>query len=615
MDALRRPRRSIDYQPLQGSEIRLLKFLPSPPDGLVCCTMVHVSLDQKPDFCALSYVWGDPKDPIPMVINGRVFDITQRLFLALRCLQKAPINPEICGGEPAAAAKPDIYWWIDAICINQNDLAEKASQVPRMRHIYGSATRVAICFGDVLDDMVPDMGRLFAVARRFGQQLLAQESQDTYLEVLFEQLVWTKIDEPVKLATALAGLASSDWFERVWVLQESIVPSVSPLVIAGEFVTDLEDLFLFEWCLYSLALLEMHENRAVIVDQIDHQQFIMISNGRFEKIKMKREQYQSRAKQNATEPNNEPMKRFAKELSHALIKLEGRKSTFQHDKIYGLLGLSTLPPLLPEKLLPDYGLPYQTVFYEYTKFIIEETCSLDILRTKANESPGVPTWVPDFGPEFTDPETHSNVTICQPRFSLDGKEMTLDGCLLTTCLALFEREDMRKNIYNPAQAFEIVSKFHMASVKPAAAMNGVPTAKIWGQLTSYGLHDIGIKIEDTMVILNVLEEAREPTEDELASFSQLLFAVARTLLVNTPFLTIDGRIGVGSRFQDSNLPLPSNGDLIVVFRGLAVPARLRPAGAKFEFVAVVDFLDDYHVKDQYGNDFFVSREARPFTLV
>lgn len=40
--------------------------------------------------------------------------------------------------------------WIDAICINQHDLAEKARQIPLMTRIYSTAARVLVWLGKLL---------------------------------------------------------------------------------------------------------------------------------------------------------------------------------------------------------------------------------------------------------------------------------------------------------------------------------------------------------------------------------------------------------------------------------------------------------------------------------
>ena len=79
------------------------------------------------DFFALSYTWGDPNDMREILVNDVSVQVTANLEAALRQLQKkAPI-------------KAGVKVWIDALCLNQGDDAEKAVQVPRMRDIYGQA--------------------------------------------------------------------------------------------------------------------------------------------------------------------------------------------------------------------------------------------------------------------------------------------------------------------------------------------------------------------------------------------------------------------------------------------------------------------------------------------
>jgi hypothetical protein len=78
-------------------------------------------------------VWGDPTSMEPILINGKKYNITKNLYDALNSL------PDI--------DKSSVWWWIDAICIDQQDNTEKSMQVPRMTHIYSSAYRVLAWLG------------------------------------------------------------------------------------------------------------------------------------------------------------------------------------------------------------------------------------------------------------------------------------------------------------------------------------------------------------------------------------------------------------------------------------------------------------------------------------
>ncbi|KAH8646926.1 heterokaryon incompatibility protein-domain-containing protein [Tricladium varicosporioides] len=83
----------------------------------------------SPPYEALSYVWGNPNITQRMKVNGWPLDITTNLFRALLYLRDTTKFRRL---------------WIDAICINQKDIDERAKQVTLMRSIYASAARVIV---------------------------------------------------------------------------------------------------------------------------------------------------------------------------------------------------------------------------------------------------------------------------------------------------------------------------------------------------------------------------------------------------------------------------------------------------------------------------------------
>lgn len=98
--------------------------------------------DTPPIYEALSYVWDIIGDPVDIKIgpsgSDRLF-ITQNLATALPYLR---YENEIR------------TLWIDAICINQQDLRERSSQVRIMGDIYRSGS------GDHVADRFRDQSRL-----------------------------------------------------------------------------------------------------------------------------------------------------------------------------------------------------------------------------------------------------------------------------------------------------------------------------------------------------------------------------------------------------------------------------------------------------------------------
>lgn len=78
------------YTPLDSSrnEIRLLEILPRSSDyecdHTVHCRLIHSSLDSRPSYTAISYVWGDPTEKKAVVVNGQLVQITTNLADALQ---------------------------------------------------------------------------------------------------------------------------------------------------------------------------------------------------------------------------------------------------------------------------------------------------------------------------------------------------------------------------------------------------------------------------------------------------------------------------------------------------------------------------------------------------
>ncbi len=97
----------MEYQSLatDRNEIRLLTLLPSDKETIVCCSLEHASLVNPPEFCALSYCWGDPNITAEIIINDAPVQVTTNLESALRHL----------------SAKGFECFWVHAICINQED--------------------------------------------------------------------------------------------------------------------------------------------------------------------------------------------------------------------------------------------------------------------------------------------------------------------------------------------------------------------------------------------------------------------------------------------------------------------------------------------------------------
>ncbi|KAF2109166.1 heterokaryon incompatibility protein-domain-containing protein [Lophiotrema nucula] len=133
-----------EYQPLSldtGEETRLILLYPGEAADPVECEIIHVDLSQATDhdYEALSYTWGDEngetdyKRVIYCSNLSRSLEVTDNCWLALRRLRDRNTFRTL---------------WVDAICIDQFNLAERNHQVSFMRTIYSRASRVIVYLGE-----------------------------------------------------------------------------------------------------------------------------------------------------------------------------------------------------------------------------------------------------------------------------------------------------------------------------------------------------------------------------------------------------------------------------------------------------------------------------------
>ena len=102
-----------------------LQILPDDEDDMVRCRMRTYSLGDHPSYTALSYEWG-PRSPTKTIrVNDQAFDVRINLWHWLVEWRKQ-------------------HWYrykrlyIDAICVNQGNVAERNHQVRLFKDIYSS---------------------------------------------------------------------------------------------------------------------------------------------------------------------------------------------------------------------------------------------------------------------------------------------------------------------------------------------------------------------------------------------------------------------------------------------------------------------------------------------
>ena len=190
---------SVHYGPLNSSkrQTRLLRVVSHDVNDIYCALQV-VDLGDQPEYTALSYCWTKDSPSCGIIINGIDFYVRPNLYNSLRL----------------RANEDDKGWiFVDAICINQADVAEKSHQVALMGDVYRGAREV-IAWLDDDGNRQPEIEQFASQIQDLcdrGQQLLHSP------RVEFDALVKSEWDTVPLIAMSFCN---SNYWTRVWILQE-----------------------------------------------------------------------------------------------------------------------------------------------------------------------------------------------------------------------------------------------------------------------------------------------------------------------------------------------------------------------------------------------------------
>jgi hypothetical protein len=175
---------SFSYTPLESSEdIRLVVIEPGERDSPLLCRLITARFDEDPVYEALSYVWGPTDHPGCVILDGQAKSITSNLWSALTHLREYDQRHR----QGDQDFKPRCLW-IDAICINQDDVLERNHQVQHMSRIYSRAATVLVWLGPAYDGSDLAMNAL-----RNKNALKAQKGWSVPLIKLLDREYWKRM--------------------------------------------------------------------------------------------------------------------------------------------------------------------------------------------------------------------------------------------------------------------------------------------------------------------------------------------------------------------------------------------------------------------------------------
>lgn len=396
------------YTPLDSAsrQIRLLRVSCSEFDddfAPVICSLVTGSLDDPSlDYIALSYVWGFEMSQTPLVIDGTIFKATANLFEFLVRYRK--ISYVVPGWELA-----NLPLWIDAVCINQDDIPERNSQVQMMGAIYRSATKTISWLGPDDGDSETAVKVLRNIFPRVNDSIRKKDLL-AWLDPEKTNL-WQK---SVQRTNRIPGFSGNDfwdsckqiltraYFSRSWITQE-LVLSRNVVVLCGQQTVPLFAFWvIWEWLLRIQGL--------PCPAQVDADLWSLLSTregrrllgwGALNKIP----NLMDLMRDSKVAPEQDLALIWHELVLHARIL----QATDPRDKLYSVLGM------LDRKYKPDYSASIEDVFFDFATEYAHAEKRLSVLREAGHgvfsdtpEFPRhrlfVPSWVPNWdalSKEFT----------------------------------------------------------------------------------------------------------------------------------------------------------------------------------------------------------------------
>jgi hypothetical protein len=359
---------SYDHQKLRQGQIRLLttKWI----NGSIEIEINRYTLTENLDYDAISYVWGSAPASVTVKCNGRPLVVTSTALETLHYLHQYQTN--------TTTRKI----WIDAICINQEDEEEKATQIPLMREIYSRARAVVVWMGL----STPETDVFFAEFQDVRVKLQTWKAKHDIDPDCAHPDEEERPRRGVAFWGGMSQLLENEWFRRLWTFQEIILPSTATL-LSGDLWVDFDEFedFLMDGWYNSTYFLRASTTAFGVND--------MLALRTCASIKFYRDWNDGN--------------RGAKEIHAHNVGMEFHSLRERHvkepiDRVWAIVGL--LKRDLRDRLSSqvDYSAKgrdeYWKTWIMFAKLLMNEYCGMSLLDmppTREPKPPHLPSWCPN----------------------------------------------------------------------------------------------------------------------------------------------------------------------------------------------------------------------------
>jgi hypothetical protein len=212
---------AFQYQQLPHTDsIRLVSIYSVYPE--VTCKITTVRLQDSPQCKALSYCWGAAGKQASITCDGASFDLSPTLKDAFRHLHRY---------------KKTESFWVDRMCINQQDGIERTRQVRLMNAIYQQSIRTLIWLPLDNENAIAVKSLILHTwdYLEADTKIRAMQGKDTAenegTNDFTSSIRLTMDDDERRIA--LNRLLELPWFKRCWFIQAIALSSRSPTILCG----------------------------------------------------------------------------------------------------------------------------------------------------------------------------------------------------------------------------------------------------------------------------------------------------------------------------------------------------------------------------------------------
>lgn len=380
------------FHPICGDEIRILVLQPSKEqDSPLQCRLETCSLSGgSMPYEALSYTWGPPVDSCldayeQIELCDRTNTIKLNLAEALRQFRRTRRHRRL---------------WVDALCIDQNNPAERSQQVAMMAHIYAKAFRVLIWVGK--DDEANTGTIAVTFCRAIFKRPPPSRRDDQPAEDLWSNWLYDLEDDlaPVKdlltpnrgsnadhwirlrdlhqqVIPALATFSRRRYFKRRWVLQE-IFNAQSTILYCGAATIPWYELQQAYTSLLNMDIYDAYFQLDAVIRPLPS----VYSHAT----------YAGMATRTGSDRRHD---NSARPVIHRLVAFQEAECSNSLDRVYSLSAFGPGEAVLNV----DYSIAPTTLWKQVARALVQEgfpTIPLEIAANQyLNSKQGLPSWIPD----------------------------------------------------------------------------------------------------------------------------------------------------------------------------------------------------------------------------